>query len=223
MSYSSCFCLLDRIIQICVSCFRAVQIWCFEYNSLILTTGCSTWHLVAKNSLRISEFELLLSTKMAEAIRSSVTAWNRVTVQWRGSYRGFPRRVSLGTGLAMVKQRSWILVKIVPCLQSTMVVVASWSGAAWVLLVLGSCGLLRETWIPTCTVTFWSRRLCPPFRNCAEQQFSNIITTPNTLPRWCWLADEAEGDGGAKHISRPEPYWAHVGHPQEEGGEAPCV
>ncbi len=42
MSYSSCscFCLLDRTIQICVSCFRAVKIWFFEYNSLILTTGC---------------------------------------------------------------------------------------------------------------------------------------------------------------------------------------
>ncbi len=26
-------------------------------------------------------------------------------------------------------------------------VVASWSGAAWLLLVLGSCGSLRETWI----------------------------------------------------------------------------
>ncbi len=52
MSYSSCscYCLLDRTIQICVSCFRAVKIWCFEYNSLILTTGCSTWHLMAKNS-----------------------------------------------------------------------------------------------------------------------------------------------------------------------------
>ncbi len=64
----------------------------------------------------------------------------------------------------------WPLVrstkKIVPCLQSSMVVVASWSGAAWLLLVLGSCGSLRETWITTCTVTFWSRRWCPPFRNC---------------------------------------------------------
>ncbi len=47
------FCLLDRTIQICVSCFRAVDIWSFEYNYLILTTGCSTWHLVANNSLRI--------------------------------------------------------------------------------------------------------------------------------------------------------------------------
>ncbi len=34
--------------------------------------------------------------------------------------------------------------------------------AAWLLLVLGSCGSLRETWIPTCAVTFWSRRWCPP-------------------------------------------------------------
>ncbi len=29
----SCFCLLDRTIQISVSCFRAVKIWFFEYNS----------------------------------------------------------------------------------------------------------------------------------------------------------------------------------------------
>ncbi len=117
MSYSSCscFCLLDRTIQICESCFRAVKIWCFEYNSLILTTGCSTWHLMAKKSLRIWELELLLSIKMAEAIRSSVTAWNRVTVQWPGSYRGFPRWVSLRTGLARVDQRSWVLVLCVRC------------------------------------------------------------------------------------------------------------
>ncbi len=75
MTYSSCscFCLLDRTILICVSCFRAVKIWLFEYNSLILTTGCSTWHLMANNSLRIWELELLLSTKMAKAIRSLVT------------------------------------------------------------------------------------------------------------------------------------------------------
>ncbi len=44
------FCLLDRTIQICVSCFSAVQIWFFEYNSFLLTTGCATWHLVANNS-----------------------------------------------------------------------------------------------------------------------------------------------------------------------------
>ncbi len=114
-SSCSCFCLLDRTIQICVSCFRAVKIWFFEYNSLILTTGCSTWHLMAKNSLRIWELELLHSTKMAEAIRSSVTAWNWVTVLWPGSYRCFPRWVSLGKGLARVDQRSWVHVLCIRC------------------------------------------------------------------------------------------------------------
>ncbi len=116
-SYSSClcFCLLDRTIQICVSCFRAVTIWLIEYNSLILTTGCSTWHPMAKNTLRIWELELLLTTKMVLVIRSSVTAWNWVTVQWPGSYRDYPRRVSLGTGLARVDQRSWVLVLCIRC------------------------------------------------------------------------------------------------------------
>ncbi len=36
------------------------------------------------------------------------------------------------------------------------------------------------------------------------------------------LAKEAKGkgDGLAKHVSRPKPYWASVGHPQTEGGGA---
>ncbi len=36
------------------------------------------------------------------------------------------------------------------------------------------------------------------------------------------LAIEAEdiGDGLAKHVSRPKPYWASVGNPQMEGGGA---
>ncbi len=56
-------------VQICVSCFRAVTILFFEYNSIILTAGCSTWHLMAKNSLRIWELKLLLSTKMARGYK----------------------------------------------------------------------------------------------------------------------------------------------------------
>ncbi len=44
---------------------------------------------MAKNSLRIWELELLLSTKLANGYKKSVTAWNWVTVQWPGSYRGF--------------------------------------------------------------------------------------------------------------------------------------
>ncbi len=36
------------------------------------------------------------------------------------------------------------------------------------------------------------------------------------------LAKEAEGkgDGLAKHVPRPKPYWASVGHPQNEAGGA---
>ncbi len=117
MSYSSCscFCLLDRIIQICVFCFGAVKIWCFEYNSLILPTGCSTWHLMAKNSLRIWELELLLSTKDGRGYKKFSNSLKLSSIQWPGSYRGFPRRVSLGTGLARVDQRSWVLVLCVRC------------------------------------------------------------------------------------------------------------
>ncbi len=69
--------------------------------------------------------------------------------------------------------------KMLPCLQSSKVVVASWSGAACLLLVLGSCISLRETWIPTCAVMPSLQKLFP-----------NITTTPNTPPRWqlpcCW-------------------------------------
>ncbi len=31
---------------------------------------------------------------------------------------------------------------------------------------------------------------------------------------------EGKGDGLAKHVSRPNPYWASLGHPQTEGGGA---
>ncbi len=41
----------------------------------------------------------------------------------------------------------------VSCLQSSMVVGVSWSGAAWVLPALQSYSSLREPWMPTCTVT----------------------------------------------------------------------
>ncbi len=71
----------------------------------------------------------------------------------------------------------------VSCLQSIMVVGVSWSGSAWVLLALGSYSSLREPWMPTCTVTYWSRAWSPPFGDWATGQYSNMITTPNTPPR----------------------------------------
>ncbi len=67
----------------------------------------------------------------------------------------------------------------VSCLQSSMVVVVSWSGA-WVLSALGSYSSLRESWMPTCTVTYWSRAWSPPFGDMAAGHYSSI-TTPTHL------------------------------------------
>ncbi len=64
-----------------------------------------------------------------------------------------------------------------------MVVGLSWSGAAWVLPALGSYGSLREPWMPTCTITYWSRAWSPPFGDWAAGKYSNMIMTPNTPPR----------------------------------------
>ncbi len=70
----------------------------------------------------------------------------------------------------------------VSCLQSSMVVGVSWSGAAWLLLELGSYSSLREPWMPTCTVTYWSRAWSPPFGDWAAGQYSNMIMTA-ALPK----------------------------------------
>ncbi len=71
----------------------------------------------------------------------------------------------------------------VSCLQSSMVVGVSWSGAAWLLLELGSYSSLREPWMPTCTVTYWSRAWSPPFGDWAAGQYSNMITTTALLKK----------------------------------------
>ncbi len=70
--------------------------------------------------------------------------------------------------------------KSVSCLQSSMVVVASWSGAAWVLLVLGSCGSLRETWIPTRTETV----MMPSLQKLFSIHNHPKHTAKMTLPCW---------------------------------------
>ncbi len=71
----------------------------------------------------------------------------------------------------------------VSCLQSSMVVGVSWSGAAWVLPVPGSYSSLREPWMPTCTVTYWSRAWSPPFRDWAVVKYSNMTTTTALLKK----------------------------------------
>ncbi len=71
----------------------------------------------------------------------------------------------------------------VPCLHSSMVVGVSWSGAAWVLPALGSYSSLREPWMSTCTVTYWSRAWSPPFEDWAAEQYSSMITTTALLKK----------------------------------------
>ncbi len=99
----------------------------------------------------------------------------------------------------------------VSCLQSSMVVRVSWSGAAWVLLALGSYSSLREPWTPTCAVTYWSRAWSPPFGDWAAGQYSNMITTTALLKKLRVKVMDW-------HVSRHKPYWASVWHPQTEGG-----
>ncbi len=67
----------------------------------------------------------------------------------------------------------------VSCLQSSMVVGVSWSGAVWVLPALVSYSSLREPWKPTCTVTYWSRARSPPFGDWAA---GSIPTWQRPLP-----------------------------------------
>ncbi len=55
--------------------------------------------------------------------------------------------------------------------------------AAWVLPALGSYSSLREPWMPTCTVTYWSRAWSPPFGDWAAGQYSNMITTTALLKK----------------------------------------
>ncbi len=71
----------------------------------------------------------------------------------------------------------------VSCLQSSMVVGVSWSGAAWVLPALGSYSSLREPQMPTCTVTYRSRVWSPPFGDWTTGQHSNMITTTALLKK----------------------------------------
>ncbi len=116
MSYSSFSCF------VCLTGpYKFVYLVLEQLKFGSLSTILSYWPLDVQHStswqrsLMIWELEMLLSTKMAWVIRSSVTAWNWVTVKWPGSYRGFPRWVSLGTGLARVDQRSLVIVLCVRC------------------------------------------------------------------------------------------------------------
>ncbi len=85
MSYSSCSCF------VCLTGpYKFVYLVLEQFKCGSLCTILSYWPLDVQHgtpwqrTLRIWELELLLSTKIAEAIRSSVTAWNWVAVGGQG-------------------------------------------------------------------------------------------------------------------------------------------
>ncbi len=85
---------------------------------------------------------------------------------------------------ACVAATRWGVQKTsVSCFQSSMVVGVSWSGAAWALPALGSYSSLREPWMPTCTVTYWSRAWSPPFGDWVAGQYSNMVMTSALLKK----------------------------------------
>ncbi len=47
----------------------------------------------------------------------------------------------------------------------------------------GSNSSLRKLWMPTCTVTYWSRAWSPPFEDWAAGKYSNMITTTALLKK----------------------------------------
>ncbi len=142
---------------------------CFlQYGALALfgwagVAGTVTWAVDIVEGFMLSIFELLTGLRYAHFWCAVIQYFPHPAVMFFHLIfcpHHFSTQTDAPGGDALVRSTK----KIVPCLQSSVVGVASWSGTAWLLLVLGSCGSLRETWIPTCTVTFWSRRWCPPFR-----------------------------------------------------------
>ncbi len=71
------------------------------------------------------------------------------------------------------------------------------------------CDILKQSMIPS-------------LRRLGRRAVFQHDNDPKHLQDDHCLAKEAEGkgDGLAKHVSRPKPYWASVGHPQTEGGGA---
>ena len=94
----------------------------------------------------------------------------------------------------------------VSCLQSSMVVGMSRSGAAWVLQALESYISLREIWTP-CTMKLCSRTWSPPPETGLQGSVSAWQWSQTHLQDDYCFTEEAEGkgDGLAKHVSRLEP------------------
>jgi len=79
-------------------------------------------------------------------------------------------------GVAKVRNRK----KNAWCLQWNMVVAVSLCGAAWVLLVSGSCISLMASWIHRCTALYWKRSCYHHSMPLVVVHFSNMTMTLNT-------------------------------------------
>ncbi len=188
MSYSSCscFCLLDRTIQICVFCFRAVKIWFFEYNSLILTTGCSTWHLMAKNSedLRIRIVALhndgLGYKKFSNTLKLSYSTVARVIQRFSkmGFTRNRPRKGrSKKLSPCAVRQEEYQENCALPTVKH-----GGGSIMVWACMTTAGTGELRFI-EGNMDSNIYCNILKQKMMSSLQKLFSNITTTPNTLPR----------------------------------------
>ncbi len=90
--------------------------------------------------------------------------------------------------------------KNVWCLQWNMVVAVSLCGAAWVLLVSGSCISLMASWINKCTALYWKRRCYHHSVPLVVVHFSNMTMILNTHLRplldfwrrtgWKWFSGQ---------------------------------
>ncbi len=86
------------------------------------------------------------------------------------------------------------------CLQWNMVVAVSLCGAAWVLLVSGSCISLMALWIHKCTALYWKRRCYHHSVPLVVVHFSNMTMILNTHLRplldfwrrtvWKWFSGQ---------------------------------
>ncbi len=103
------------------------------------------------------------------------------------------------------------------CLQWNMVVAVSLCGAAWVLLVSGSCISLMASWIHKCTALYWKRRCYHHSVPLVIVHFSNMTMILNTHLRplldfwrrtgWKWFS--------AKYVSWSEPNRTPMGNSEE--------
>ncbi len=103
------------------------------------------------------------------------------------------------------------------CLQWNMVVAVFLCGAAWVLLVSGSCISLMASWIHKCTALYWKRRSYHHSGPLVVVHFSNMTMILNThlrplLDSW---KEKGESDSVAKYVSWSEPNRTPMGNSVE--------